>query len=120
MLAPFILVLLVASWLLLLAGWASEELRASMHYGQGYPYSASDKGWQPTIPRRTPRQYDDSSATWTSRFVPAVTTPRDSPCARIRPSGQFRADLNKVGVVSHPRELTAMDLAIIKPGPRRG
>jgi hypothetical protein len=37
MLAPFILVLLTASGLLILVGWASEAVSASMRYGQGYP-----------------------------------------------------------------------------------
>ena len=75
MLAPFILVLLIASVLLILVGWAREAMIAAMRNGQVNLHSASDKGWHATHPLRKPRRYGDPSATWTSRLVPAVTTP---------------------------------------------
>jgi hypothetical protein len=75
MLAPFIVALLIASALLILVGWASDAVSASMLGSQRHPNSAVEKGWNTTIPLRTALRYDISSATWNSRLVPAVTAP---------------------------------------------
>jgi hypothetical protein len=75
MLAPFIIELLIASGLLILVGWASDAVSASMRDGQFNRNYAFDKGSRATIPLRTPRRYGDSGAEWTSRLVPSVTTP---------------------------------------------
>jgi hypothetical protein len=76
MLAPFILELLIASGLLILVGWTTEAVSASMRNGHGCPDSVLQNGWHAASPVRTTRRYVDSGATWTSGLVPAVTSPR--------------------------------------------
>jgi hypothetical protein len=73
MLAPFILALLSASGLLLVVGWASEAVSASMRDAEPYARSSLNKRWRATIPLPTSLGYGDSGATWTSRLAPAVT-----------------------------------------------
>jgi hypothetical protein len=66
MLAPFIVVLLVASVLMILVGWASEAVIASIRNGQREPCTAVEKGWHSTHHLRKPRRYGVAGAAWTS------------------------------------------------------
>ncbi len=65
MLAPFLVDLLIGCLLLLLAGWASDEIRA----GRRELDSGKPTGWNQAGRPRQPWPFDDPNATWTARPV---------------------------------------------------
>jgi hypothetical protein len=66
MLAPFVFNLLIGSLLLLLAGWASDTIRAGMQGGQTQLNPELAGSWSQMSRPRTRRVYDDPDATWTA------------------------------------------------------
>ena len=70
MLAPFISHLLIASLVLLLAGWASNAFGASTHDDPSGLDSEWPRGWNQMSGPRKPRRVDDPNATWTVRALP--------------------------------------------------
>ncbi len=65
MLTPFIIDLLMVGLLLVLAGWASDEIRA----GRRDLDSVRTGGLNQMRSLRKPSSFDDPDATWTARSV---------------------------------------------------
>ena len=67
MLVPFVIDLLIGCSLLLLAGWASDAIRAGRHDGRRDLDSVGPTGWNQMGRPRNPWPYDDPNATWMAR-----------------------------------------------------